>query len=75
MELSEVIADFADALVEVDRSRACHKQFQAGVGPFGEADTIRAALPELRKKNIDRYEKAVIKGYQIFSFPVRGLLS
>ena len=61
MELSVFVTDFADALLEVDRSRACHKRFQAGIGPFGEADAIRSALPELKKKNVDRYEKAVMK--------------
>lgn len=61
MELSDFVEDFADALAAVDQSRISHKQFQPGIGPFGEADAIRAALPELRKKNIDRYEKAVMK--------------
>lgn len=61
MELSDFVEDFADALAAVDQSRIPHKQFQPGIGPFGEADAIRAALPELRKKNIDRYEKAVMK--------------
>ena len=61
MELSDFVEDFADALAAVDQSRISHKQFQPGIGPFGEADAIRAALPELRRKNIDRYEKAVMK--------------
>jgi hypothetical protein len=61
MELSAFVEDFADALAEVDRSGLSHKHFQPGIGPFGEADAIRAALPELRKKNFDRYERAVMK--------------
>ena len=61
MELSVFVEDFANALVEIDRNRLSHKQFQPGIGPFGEADAIRAALPELRKKHLDRYEKAVMK--------------
>src|SRR5215813_6237928 len=61
MELSVFVEDFADALAEIDRNRLSHKQFQPGIGPFGEADAVRAALPELRKKSIDRYEKAVMK--------------
>jgi hypothetical protein len=61
VELSTFIDDFADALAEVDRSRVCHKQFQPGIGPFGEADAIRSALVELKKQHSDRYSKAVTK--------------
>jgi hypothetical protein len=59
--LSTFVDDFADALVEVDRSRVCHKHFQPGIGPFGEADAIRCALLELKKQHSDRYSKAVTK--------------
>ena len=50
MELSVFVEDFADALAEIDRSRVSHKQFQGGIGPFGEADAIRAALPAFEEE-------------------------
>jgi hypothetical protein len=61
VELSTFVDDFADALAEIDRSRVCHKQFQPGIGPFGEADAIRSALAELKKQHSDRYSRAVTK--------------
>jgi hypothetical protein len=61
VDLSTFVNDFADALAEVDRSGTRHNQFQPGIGPFGEADAIRAALNELKNKYFDRYGEAVTK--------------
>jgi hypothetical protein len=61
VELDLLVNDFADALAAVDRTGARHKQFQPGVGPFGEADAIRAALAELRATKFSRYAEAVIR--------------
>ena len=61
MDLSTFVDDFADALADVDRSGSRHKQFQPGIGPFGEADAIRAALPKLKTKYFARYGEAVTK--------------
>lgn len=61
MELATFVDDLADALVAVDRSGGRHKQFQPGIGPFGEADAIRAALSELRLKRPDLYGNAATK--------------
>lgn len=61
MELSNFVEDFANALAAVDRSGARHKHFQPGIGPFGEADAVRAALTELKAKHISRYGEAVTK--------------
>jgi hypothetical protein len=61
VDLSTFVDDFADALAKVDQSGARHKQFQPGIGPFGEADAIRAALPELKKKDLQHYGEAVTK--------------
>jgi hypothetical protein len=56
IELNEVIQDIADAVVAVDRSRVPFKQFQAGVGPYGEPQLVGLiaaklnGLPKYRAK-------------------------
>jgi hypothetical protein len=42
MELAALVEDIASALAAVDAERAVHKQFKPGIGPFGEADAVRA---------------------------------
>ncbi len=61
MELSALVADFADALAAVDESRVAHKQFKPGIGPFGEADAVRAALTWLKQTKPHVFGKAVTK--------------
>lgn len=61
MELSLLVEDFADALAAVDASRAAHKQFQPGIGPFGEADAVRAALAWLKGSKPEAYKSAATK--------------
>ncbi len=61
MDLSTFVDDFADALAEVDHSGTRHKAFQPGIGPFGEADAVRAALAQLKAKHFHRYGEAVTK--------------
>ena len=61
MELAVLIEDLADALVAVDASRSVHKQFQPGIGPFGEADAVRAALTWLKDSKPDQYKAAATK--------------
>ena len=61
MELAALVEDLADALAAVDASKAQHKQFQAGIGPFGEADAVRAALAFMKQAKTDSYAKAAIK--------------
>ena len=61
MELSALIQDIADALAAVDASKAAHKQFQPGIGPFGEVDAVRAALDWLKSAKPAAYESAVTK--------------
>ena len=61
MDLAALIEDLADALVAVDASRSVHKQFQPGVGPFGEADAVRAALTWLKDSKPDRYKAGATK--------------
>jgi hypothetical protein len=61
MGLEELIADFANGLAAVDTSRAQHKTFQPGIGPFGEAQAVRAALAEMRRLKPNSYAKAKVK--------------
>lgn len=61
ISLTEFVRDFADALKTVDASKSTHKNFKAGIGPFGEADAIRCALAELRISNPSRYHDARTK--------------
>jgi len=61
MELAALVEDIASALAAVDAERAVHKQFQPGIGPFGEADAVRAALAWLKRTNPGRYGKAATK--------------
>jgi hypothetical protein len=57
-ELQEVIADIADALVSIDRSGVPFKQFQRGVGPYGEPQLIQTAAKYLNQ--IPSYRGAVV---------------
>lgn len=47
MELLQVVSDIADILVAVDSSGAPFKQFQAGVGPYGEPQLVRLVAERL----------------------------
>ena len=61
MELAELVSDFADALAAVDNQRSVHKEFQPGIGPFGEADAVRTALVWLRQAKPEQYGLAATK--------------
>lgn len=47
MELAEIIADVADALVEIDRSGQPFRNFQPGVGPYGEPQLVKLVVNSL----------------------------
>jgi len=47
MELARVIEDIADILVAIDSSGVPFKQFQSGVGPYGEPQLVRAIADRL----------------------------
>jgi len=51
MELPEIINDVADELVAIDSSRAPFKQFQPGVGPYGEPQLIRELSKRLSERS------------------------
>lgn len=47
MDLSQVVKDVADARVDIDASRIPFKEFQPGVGPYGEPQLLRAVVERL----------------------------
>jgi hypothetical protein len=57
----QLAVDFADALKSVDADQLAHKRFSPGVGPYGEADAVRAALSKLQIGKPSVYSRAVIK--------------
>ena len=61
MPLATLASDFADALSWVDADQIAHKQFAPGIGPYGEADAVRAALAKLRDLIPARYSSTVIR--------------
>jgi hypothetical protein len=61
LELGELVEDIANALTAVDASGVAHKQFKPGIGPFGEADAVRAALGWLKSSKPDAYRAAATK--------------
>jgi hypothetical protein len=61
MELAELVADFADGLAAVDSSRVAHKEFQPGIGPYGEAQAVGAALKHMQARKPAHYSKAATK--------------
>jgi hypothetical protein len=57
MELEQVIDDVAAALVSVDRCGIRFKQFQLGVGPYGEPQLIAAVAKHLN--TLPAYDRSV----------------
>jgi hypothetical protein len=47
MELSTIVEDVANNLVDIDSSRIPFKEFQPGVGPYGEPQLLRAVVERL----------------------------
>ena len=69
IDLKYFIDDFAQALYDVDRNGAAHKNFRPGIGPFGESDAVKAALAILREKCPEKYSKAVTQRQPDFLIP------
>jgi hypothetical protein len=61
LQLAELVDDIANALYAVDASGRSHKQFRPGIGPFGEADAVRAALEWLKSTKPEAYRSAATK--------------
>src|SRR5271169_6740277 len=58
MELNEVTFDIAEVLARIDSSSPPFKQFQRGVGPFGEPQLVAEIARRLNE--IPKYRGAVI---------------
>lgn len=52
MELAQIVNDVADALTTIDREAEPHKQFKAGVGPYGEPQLLKAVANHLNESPI-----------------------
>jgi hypothetical protein len=57
LELEQVVSDVGDALVSVDQCGVPFKQFQAGVGPYGEPQLLAAVAEHLNTLPV--YDRAV----------------
>lgn len=57
MDLSELVSDFADALVTVDRSGKNFRSFRSGVGPYGEPQLVKLVVARLNE--LERYGGSV----------------
>jgi len=51
MNLKEVVVLIADLLKDFDSSKPAHKNFQPGIGPFGEPQLIKEISILLKNKN------------------------
>ncbi|MBZ5696311.1 MAG: hypothetical protein LAN36_13230 [Acidobacteriia bacterium] len=56
MDLAEVVDDVVDALVTIDASRQPFKEFQPGVGPYGEPQLVKLIAAHLNR--IPKYKGA-----------------
>ena len=57
MELDRLVADFAACLAEIDASGTRFKDFQAGVGPYGEPQLVKLVAEKLNQ--LDPYRGLV----------------
>ena len=55
MELETFVADFARGLMLADGRRPVAKEFQPGIGPFGEPDAVELVMKELEQAEPSRY--------------------
>lgn len=77
MELQQVAADIAAGLVAIDRSRVPFKQFQPGVGPYGEPQLVRSHATHLNALDAylglvatKRVPDLLIRGYWALEFKI-----
>ncbi|MEZ4452980.1 MAG: hypothetical protein R3B09_26205 [Nannocystaceae bacterium] len=59
--LDRLVEDFSDGLVAVDLGGHAHKDFRPGIGPWGEANAVRAALQEMQIRHGKTYIDAKVK--------------
>ena len=53
MKLETVVQDIADVLTRIDSSRVPFKNFQPGVGPYGEPQLVKSVVAGLN--SLDKY--------------------
>jgi hypothetical protein len=58
MDLSKVMNDVTDAIVEVGTSRVPFRSFKPGVGPYGEPQLLKLIVAHLNR--LLEYETAVL---------------
>jgi len=58
MELDEIIDDITDSLVAIDDSKIPFKDFQPGVGPYGEPQLVKRIAKQLNE--LPKYKSKVI---------------
>ena len=58
MDLNEVVADIADALVWIDASRDPFRGFRPGVGPYGEPQVVKRIVA--RMNELDKYNSSAL---------------
>lgn len=59
--MQQLVQDFAEALKWIDSSRVPFKNFQPGVGPYGEPQVVKKTLTYLLDTYPDRYAGAKTK--------------
>jgi hypothetical protein len=77
MELQAVIADVASALVEIDASKVPFRDFQPGIGPYGEPQLVKGIAARLNQQSAyqgrvvtKRTPDLLIKGYWALEFKI-----
>jgi hypothetical protein len=56
--LEDLISDIASAIVRIDASRECFRDFQPGVGPFGEPQLVKLIADHLNQ--LSKYRHAAV---------------
>lgn len=53
--MQQLVRDFAEAIRVIDQSGIPYKEFQPGVGPYGEPQVVRKCLEILKQHHPERY--------------------
>ena len=69
MELATIVSDFARGLALADARRPVAKQFQPGIGPFGEPEAVQLVMKELEQAEPSRYRDRYSVAVKYASIP------
>ncbi len=72
--MQTIVTRFAEALKAIDSSREPHKNFQPGVGPYGEPQVIRKSLEYLKEKYPEEFGSGKTKREPDVLIPKRWAL-